>query len=266
MRVTKILGKSFELWIANPIIILPFLLQIASYLILVIPFTLFTLYPQWNNLATSNVEAIANQVAVKVMESQTALLWFVILAIAVVLISCFLLAGSIGIANKICNGRKASFEDIIGYGKKFWFSYLATSFIVGGAILFALLIGGALVLVISMFGISEIIVDIVVAVLAIFLLLFAVALIPATNLVIMEGISPIEAIKLNFRFSRKNYLSILGLICLLVLVNALTNFVPFAGEIIGFLIVNPIQTIAIVLLIIDRMPALKHGLKQKNKK
>jgi len=266
MRLTKILGKSFELWIANPIIILPFLLQIALYLLLVIPFTLFALYPRWNNLATSNLETIANEVVVKVIESQTALLWFVIMAIAVILISCFLLAGSVGIANKICNGRKASFGDIIKYGKKFWLSYLAASFIVGGIILFALFIGGALVLVISMFGISGIMIDILVAVLAIFLLLFSIALIPATNLVIIEDISPIEAIKLNFKFSRKNYLSILGLICLLVLVNALTNLVPYAGEIIGFLIVNPIQTIAIVLLIVDRMPALKHGLKQKKKK
>ena len=266
MRVTKILGKSFELWIANPIIMLPFILQIGLYLLLVIPFTLLLLYPNWGSLAVSNVETIANEVVVKVIESQTALLWFVILAIVVIFISAFLLSGAVGIANEICNGRKASFEDIIEYGKKFWFSYLATSFIVGGIILFALLIGGALVLVISMFGISDVIVDILVIVLAIFLVLFAVALIPATNLVIIEDISPIEAIKLNFKFSKKNYVPILGLICLLVLINAFTNFVPYAGELIGFLIVNPIQTIAIVLLIIDRMPALKHSLKQKNKK
>lgn len=257
MKVPRIIGKSFELWIANPLVIVPFILQFLSYIILTGLFNIFFFHIGWGNLMTTSIEEIVRQLTIKMSESYYALGGFILLAVLAVFLSCFLLSGSIGIANEICRGKKAKFHSIIEYGKRFWFSYFITSLLIGLIMIFSLIILIPVFLAISLLGFGDIIINIITTVFAVLVILFAVIFIPATSLLIVQNLRPIEAIKATFRLNRKNYMGLLGLILMLVTINIFISLVPYAGQIIGFLILNPIQTISVVLFVIDRLPSLK---------
>lgn len=257
MKVPKIIGRSFELWIANPLIIVPFIIQFLSYIILTILFSVLFFRPEWGDLTAPNIEAIVTQLITKMSESYYALGGFILFAVLALFLSCFLLSGSIGIANEICRGKKAKFHDLLEYGKKFWFSYLIVSLLIGLIMIFSLIIGIPIFLAVSLLGFGDSIINAITSVFATLVILFAVIFVPATSLLIVQDLGPLEAIKATFRLSKRNYMGLLGLILALVVINIFINLVPYAGEIIGFLILTPIQTISIVLFVIDRLPSLK---------
>jgi hypothetical protein len=265
MKVPRIIGKSFELWIANPIIIVPFLLQFLSYVVLTLLFGIFLFSQNWESLMAEDIEAIATQLITKFFESSLNLLIFAVLVALAVFLSCFLLSGSIGIANEIAKGKKAKFRDMTDYGKRFWLPYLGTSVLIVLIMIFALIIGASVFLAVSMIGLSDIAVSIATAIFALLVLLFAVLLVPATSLLIVQNSKPVEAIKMSFKLSKRNYMPLLGLILLLVVINIFINLIPSVGGIIGFLILNPIQTLSIVLFVIDRLPGLRQSIKRKKK-
>lgn len=257
MRITKIIGKSFELWISNPVIMMPFIIQFLAFIVLTVVAGLLFSTPSFMPWAMSNIEAAARQLVAKMMESYYMLGLFVLLLIIAVIISCFLTAGAIGIANEICRGKKARFSDIIEFGKKFWFSYLITSILIGLLILFSLVIIIPVFFAVSLLGFSKNAIDVITIIFGVVVILFAVILIPSTGILIVKNTKPMEAIKTAFRLSKGNYLSLLALLFLFVLINAFTNLIPSVGDVIGFLILNPVQTLAIVLFLIDRLPGIR---------
>jgi hypothetical protein len=218
-----------------------------------------------NGPSAGELATVAQDAVTRVMGSGIIIGLLVIWVLVAIFVSCFLLSGAIGIVNEVCSNKKAEFQDILDYGKKYWFSYFKLSFIIGGAVIFVLFAGAGGFIGLSMLGLSKSIIDGLTLVFALFIILFSVLFVPATALLVVKDVRPLEAFKLSFRLARKNYLSLIGLLVTLILVNVLTSFIPYVGQVVGFLFINPIQLIAIVLFIHDRLGE-KEKAKSKKKK
>lgn len=257
MKVSNIIKKSFELWVSNLVIIVPFLIQLAFYLLLAVLFNMFIFNSPPSNLNIMTVEEFGKYIIGKIFQSYSTIAYLAVSVLAAIFVSCFILSGAIGMSNEICNKKKAKIKDMFIYGKKFWFPYFKVSLIIGFLMIFFLAIGTGLFLALAMFGLSTTVIDILTIIFALALMLLGFIFIPATTILVVEGTTALSAIKMSFKLSRNNYFSLAGLVLVLILINLVISFIPYIGQLMGFAIMNPVQSIAIVLFVTSRMQQLK---------
>ncbi|MFH1249175.1 MAG: hypothetical protein V1660_03415 [archaeon] len=262
MNVFKIISSSFKSWWSNPVIILPFVFQIFISTLILGSFVFFAVYPQIGNLEQLSISGqIGDKIIEKLTSSYNYIALFVIGSVILVILSSFITAGAIGMAKEICNGRKAKFSNLAHYGKKFWLKYLLTSMLVGLIAVLMLLVLSPVFLALSLLGINEIAINILTGIFMVLFFMIFIMFLPATAIVIVNETKNIEAIKQSFKLSKENYLSLILLITIILIINTLTGYIPYIGGIITIFVVNPVQTIALVLFIIS-----KNKKQQKKKK
>lgn len=272
--VFRIIGLSFQKWWQNFVIVLPFVFNAFALgfamLFFLFIFALIAVYffhisldssalkelaaassgtGTTNHLSPETINAIQNTIH----SSFTPLHIFYFIIVAIVLFAVYLLisayfhSGAIAMTKSIASGKKTALKEMLK-AKKFFFRFWLIELIISAGVLFWFFLFSLPSLI------SRKVNLLIIPLLSIVPLIFAfIFFLPAQYLLVIYDLSIKDSFKKSILFARNNYWSLFGFVLLLILISAAISSIPIIKDIAVLLVAFPVQIIAFVFFIIERI-------------
>ena len=177
------------------------------------------------------------------------ILW-VILVIAMIFAVLYFGLGALGLAKEIAEKRKAKWKHVNQYWKKFWVRYLGVTLIIILVFISIAAVVYLLSLLIRILG-GEIAFIAALLILGVIGALIGLLFMLPPYMLLINNKSIIDAIKQSVKVSKKNYLSLLGVIVIFFVLSLALSFVPYLGNLFS-VIIGATEGIALMMFALER--------------
>lgn len=262
-----IIKKSFMGYGKQPIIALAFLFRLIALVAVMLPAILIISVIIVGLTGVAAGAEITQEMITAIVPLMIIMPSFLITAfiavIAVIFISCFFSAGSLGMAYDIANNKKTSIKSMMDYGKKFWWRYVGVSLLILLIVLGLLIVILPVALPLMTMDASTIKQNIpllvLVCIIAAAFLLFLFLFILSPYMLIIKNTGAKGAIKNSFVFVRKNLGQTLLLAITLLAIVIVIDYIPIIGSLVNLFVIAPVQVIAFMIFVMGKMKREKKG-------